>query len=140
MSGGRGLVRTWALVAVAVTSLALIGFSAWLISILSANDWCTTAAGMAKYADGAPDTIAGGCFQLLTRQVQALAINSHITLGTLALCLAVLVVIVLAGGKVKFTASKDGVTADIERDVDEAVQVVADAAQETADVIKGDRP
>lgn len=127
-------IRSWALVSVAVTTLALIGFGAWLISILASPDWCNRALGDAKYTEGPPEYAIGGCFSLMTRQVQALAINSHIVLGTLALCLAVLVVIVLAGGKLSFTANRDGMSADIAKD--EAAQTVADAAQDTADAIK----
>lgn len=128
-------IRAWALAAVAITTAALIFFAWRLIDIVSAPDWCNRALGAAKYADGPPEFAVGGCFALLTRQVQALALNSHIALGTLALCLAVLTVIVLAGGRLAFSASKDGVTADIAKD--EAADAVVEAAADKRDEIKG---
>lgn len=133
-------IRGFALLAVAITTAALIGFGWLLIDIVSAPDWCDRAIGAAKDAPGTarPEFAIGGCFALLTRQVQALALNSHIALGALALCLVVLTVIVLAGGKLTFSANRDGVTADMA--TDEAAQVVADAAQDQADQIKGTTP
>lgn len=130
-----GRIRTWALIAVAVTSAALIYFAHWLIERIASPDWCNRALGAAEYANGRPEYAVGGCFALLNRQIEALALNSHIAFGVLALCLAVLVVIVLAGGKVNFRASKDGVEADISRDVADAARDVAKAADAKADEI-----
>ena len=126
-------IRTWALIAVAVTSAALIGLSYWLVGLLSQPEWCTRAIGASQYVEGRPEYAVGGCFTLLQQQVSALALNSHISIGVLALCLAVLVVIVLAGGRLSFSASRDGVNADIQRD---AAQEVADAAQDEADTFE----
>lgn len=108
-------IRSWALVAVAVTSIALIAFAWWLIAMLSAPDWCGRAV-MAARESERPESAIVACFGLLTRQTEALAINSHIAIGTLALCLAVLVVIVLAGGRLSFKWNRDGVEADVARD------------------------
>lgn len=132
----RNSIRTWALVAVAVTSTALIGFGAWLIHLLSAPDWCGRAIGAAQEVTNRPEYAVGGCFTLLNKQVDALSINSFITLGTLALCLAVLVVIVLAGGKLSFKASRDGVEADVGRDPVQAAKQVAEAADNEAEKIE----
>lgn len=134
----RNSIRTWALVSVAVTSLALIGFSWWLIQILASPDWCNRAIGASK--DARPEFAVSGCFALLKQQVSALSVNSFIALGTLALCLAVLVVIVLAGGKLSFKASKDGVAADMASDPGVAAQHVADEAQDAADEVKDTAP
>jgi hypothetical protein len=136
MTQARNSIRAWALVAVAVTSLALIGFSWWLIGILAGKDWCDRAVGAAKDATR-PESAVAGCFTLLHQQVLALSINSYITLGTLALCLAVLTVIVLAGGRLAFKAGKEGVEADMSREPVQAAQFVADKAQGAADQVKG---
>jgi hypothetical protein len=135
MSEPRATIRTYALVAVSLTSLALIGFAWWLIGILAGRDWCDRAIGAAKDATR-PESAVAGCFTLLHQQVLALSVNSYIALGTLALCLAVLVVIVIAGGKLSFKAGAGGVEAD----VGQAAQVVADAAQEQADQVKAAAP
>lgn len=138
MSETRNTIRSWALAAVALTSLALIGFAAWLIWLLGVADWCGRAVGATKAADARPEYAVGACFNLLNKQVEALSINSFIALGTLALCLAVLVVIVLAGGKLSFKAGKDGVETDIGRQPEAAAQFVADTAQGAADQVKGE--
>lgn len=138
MSDHRSSIRTWALVVVGATSAFLIGISIWLTFILSAPDWCNRAVGAAKYVDGRPAEAIQGCFGLLSRQVKALALNSHIAIGIIALCLLVLVVIILAGGRVNFTASKDGVSADIGRE--RAAKRVADAARDEAEQIKQETP
>lgn len=135
MTEPRNTIRTYALVAVAFTSFALIGFTAWLIYLLAFPDWCGRAVGAAKDV-ARSDLAVGGCFSLLQRQVLALSVNSYIALGTLALCLAVLVVIVIAGGRLSFKAGATGVEADVSHDPGEAAQTVADAAQVTADKVK----
>lgn len=130
-------IRRWALIAVGVTSAALIGFGAWLIYLLGDTDWCGRAVGASKTADARPEYAVGGCFSLLNQQVTALSINSFIALGTLALCLAVLVVIVLAGAKLDFKASKDGVEANVSHDAADAADAMVGAAVDKADEIKG---
>ncbi|MBO9516774.1 MAG: hypothetical protein J7493_01760 [Porphyrobacter sp.] len=110
MTARRNSIGTWALVAVAVTSAALIYFAWRLIGLIAAPDWCNRAMGTRT------DLAMGECFALLRQQVEALAINSHFAIGTLALCLAVLVIIVLSGGRLSFRANRDGVEADIARE------------------------
>ncbi len=109
----KSAIRTWALVAVAVTSAALVTLSFWLVWILSAQSWCTQVLGAAKYADGPPEFAVGGCYKMMMAQIQALSLNSHIAIGIIGLCLLVLVVIVMAGGTLQFTASRNGVSAGI---------------------------
>ncbi len=129
-------VRTWALVAVGLTSGAMIYFGWKLISLLAEPTWCNRAIGAADKSDARPEYAVGGCFSLLAKQVDALALNSHFALGTLALSLLVLVVIVLAGGKLSFKASKDGITGDIASDAAaEAANATAAAAVAKADEI-----
>ena len=105
-------IRTFALVIVAITSAFVMGMVIWLTRLLSDPSWCDRAIGAAKGADR-PETAFGGCFQLLTQQMSALAINSYIFGGVIALCLAALMIIVVAGGRLSFTGNKDGVSANI---------------------------
>jgi hypothetical protein len=113
MSAPRNAIRTWALIAAAVTSAALIYFAWRLIGLIAAPDWCNRALGF----ESRPDLAMAECFGLLQRQVEALALNSHFAIGTLALCLAVLVIIVLAGGRLSFRANKNGVEANVAREL-----------------------
>ena len=112
----KGQIRTWALVAVAVSSAFVIGIAVWLIAILSAQDWCSRALGAARYATGRPANAIDACYDLMGMQVGTLGTALLIVIGVQALCLLVLVVIVLAGGKLSFKASRDGVEADVGRD------------------------
>ncbi|MBX7459569.1 hypothetical protein [Qipengyuania huizhouensis] len=130
----RHLVSTWALVCVAVATAALIFFAYDKTEHLSAPDWCARAGWAAKQGDR-PESAIQGCFGLMSKQIDALAIDSHIAHGTIALALLVLVVIVLAGGRLSFRGGKDGVDLNISRN--EAAERVADAADEEADRIKG---
>lgn len=139
MTEQRNTIRTFALCCVAVTSLFIMGLVIWLTQLLSQPDWCDRAIGASKTAAGGtrPEYSVGGCFSLLNQQVQALAWNSHIAIGVVALSLLVLVVIVLAGGQLSFKGGKDGIEANISGEPDEAAQFVADKAQVAADVVKG---
>lgn len=130
----RNSIRTWALVAVALTSAAVIAFLWWLIDLLAQPDWCARALGAAKYVGGRPEFAVTGCYDLIMRQVEAIALNTHYLTVTLSLCLLVLVVIVLAGGRLSFTAGKEGVSANIEHhEKAAAAHRVADAAEDEAD-------
>ena len=134
MTEPRHTIRTWALIATAVTSAAVIYFAWWLIDLLAAPNWCQRAMGAAEEANARPEFAVRGCFNLLRLQVEALAINSHVLMGTLALCLAVLVVIVLAGGRVSFKASRTGVEGEMGKDrpVVRAAKRVEEASSEAA--------
>ena len=134
MTGARNTIRSWALGAVAVTSAFLIAVATWLIYLLGVSDWCQSAIGATKGV-ARPDSAVAACFDLLKMQVGGLTQSLLIVLYTFALCLAVLVVIVLAGGKLSFKAP--GVEADVSHDPGEAAQTVADAAQSQADAVKG---
>lgn len=118
MIPNRNLIRSYALVLVGVITAFVIGMSVWFTVLLSAPNWCDRAIGAAKDAPGEtrPEYAVGGCFNLLNQQVGALAINSHIALGVAALCLLVLVVIVLAGGRLAFKAGREGIEGDMGAD------------------------
>lgn len=109
MSEPRNTIRTWALIAVAVSSVFTIGIAIWLIIILSVQDWCGQALGAAKDAAARPESAIQACFSLMDKQVTTLGRALLIVIGVQALSLLVLIVIVLAGGKLSFRASKDGV-------------------------------
>jgi hypothetical protein len=66
---------------------------------------------------------------LLKIQLKALATNSFIFGGVIALCLLTLIVIVIAGGRLQFSASKTGVSGNMSSAEDAAA---ATAAAQTA--------
>lgn len=133
MTQPRNTIRTFALVCVAITSFFVMGMGIWLTLLLSASNWCARAIGAGQIANR-PQNAISGCFTLLHDQVEALAWNSHIFAFVIGLCLAALMVIVVAGGRLSFKATKAGIETDIAPD--DAAQVVADAAQDKANEVK----
>lgn len=108
-------IRAFALLCVAATSAFLAYLALKLIGVLSSPSWCSTALQAEKIT--AKETFVGltACIDLLKIQLSALALNSQIVIGTFAMCLGVLVVIVIAGarasaelpGGAKFNVSPD---------------------------------
>lgn len=138
MPAPKHTIRTFALVCVGVTSVFLMSMIIWYTMLLAGRDWCARAIGAAQQSDR-PETAISSCYTLLTQQVEALAWNSHIFVAIIALCLLVLMVIVVAGGRLSFTGSKDGISADIGSDkAAKAAHEVADAAVDKADEIEGE--
>lgn len=117
---GHGILLGFALLCVAVTS-SFIMVMAWRINdILARPEWCARALGAGKSVAEGKAPIAGlnGCINLLTIQLRSLATNSHIFAGAFAMCLLVLIVIVVAGGRLSFKGSKDGIEGNIGRGED----------------------
>lgn len=126
-------IRAFALLCVAATS-AFLGYMALLlIDTLSSPTWCSTALQAERIT--AKDSFVGltACVDLLKIQLHSLAINSQIVIGTFALCLGVLIVIVIAGARLagKLMGSEIDVAPA------EAADAVADAAVDKASEIKG---
>lgn len=122
-------IRAAALLCVAVTSVYLMWMAYRVNEILSSPEWCSKA----LQAERISSQNFGGltaCTQMLMVQLKSLATNSHILFGVIALCLLVLIVIVIAGGKLSFQATKEGVSANVGKD---AQQVAAIAATQTAE-------
>jgi hypothetical protein len=90
-------IRTFAIICVAVTTAYVMWLGNKVNDTLSGPGWCRTALGAEK-ASSTDGTIKGldACVGLLTIQLKSLSTNSHILLGTIALCLAVLIIIVVA--------------------------------------------
>lgn len=116
MTQPRNTIRTFALICVAITSLFIMAMSYWLTTILAAPDWCGRAINAEKLSAARATSAVELCKDLLLEQVNALANNSHIYSGSIALCLVALMLIVVAGGRISFSASKTGVAGNISRD------------------------
>lgn len=122
-------VRGFAVLCVALIA-AYIMWMGWRLSnILSSPEWC----GKALQADRiTPDSKFDGltaCVGLLQIQLRAIATDSHIYAAVVALCLLTLIVIVIAGGRLQFSASKTGVSGNMSSAEDHAATT---AAVETA--------
>lgn len=117
-------IRAFAVLCVAVTT-AYIMWMGWRLSnILSSPEWCGKALQADKITPDSKFDGLTGCVGLLQIQLKAIAIDSHIFAGVVALCLLTLIVIVIAGGRLTFSASKTGVSGNMSSDDVIPVQVV----------------
>lgn len=136
----RSAVQKYAVGLVAATSLFIMGMNVWQTYLLSSSNWCNRALGAEKLTVGDNSRLDAmtACIGLLTRQVNAISQNALIYAGTLALCLLVLVVIVLANARLNASASLHGGSLNISNanDPAAAAQRTADAAQDEADAIR----
>ena len=133
----RDSLITWSLVLCTLIGVG-IGYFNWRYTeILSAPDWCNRALGASKFADSTPEFAVGGCFNLMREQISAIAWNSHVAIGSLAVVLVAIGVIALAGGKLTLNAGKDGISANVSKEATpaEVAQTVADVATEGAEAI-----
>lgn len=129
-------IRTFALVCVAATSIFFGYLAIHLIGILQSPDWCGRAIQANRITPASNFVGLTGCMDLLKMQVGALAKALLIVIGTFALCLGVLMVIVVAGARL--AGKLFGNDIDVSRqDAPQAAQTVADAAQGQADEIAG---
>lgn len=121
-------IRGFAVLCVAVIA-AYIMWMGWRLSnILSSPDWCSKALQAERITPG--NTFVGltACVDLLKIQLKSIATDSHIFAGVVALCLLTLIVIVIAGGRLSFAASKTGISGNMSSSEDAA----AAAAIQTA--------
>jgi hypothetical protein len=132
----RNPISTFAVLCVACTAAFLGYLTFWLTTTLSSADWC----GKSLQAERISSQNFGGltaCVDLLKIQLGALAMNSHIAVGSFALCLIVLIVVVIAGAKANFKAGKDGIEGSVSRDAAQAADHVVEGAEEAAAEVKG---
>lgn len=101
MAGDSGMlknpIRAAAVTCVAITSAFIMWMGYRINEVLAGPLWCSRAIGADKAASDSKIDAASSCIGLLTIQLKSLATNSHILLGSLALCLLTLIVIVIAG-------------------------------------------
>jgi hypothetical protein len=129
-------VRAFALLCVAVTS-AFVMWMRWeQFQVLSSPDWCNRAVKAEQLQPESRLDAALACVGLQQVQIKAIANNSYIDGGTIALCLLTLMVIVVAGGHLSFTAP-GGIGANM-GGAAKAADEVADAAVDKAEEIKSE--
>jgi hypothetical protein len=103
----------FAVICVAATSIFVMVMSNQLIHILAGPEWC----GKALQAEKISSQNFGGltaCITLLQIQLKALALNSYIFGGVIAMCLLTLIVIVIAGARLDVKATATGFEANMD--------------------------
>jgi hypothetical protein len=101
----------FAILCVAVTSGFIMRMAIKLTDTLASPDWC----GRAIQAEKLTGTrSSSSCVDLMKLQLGSLALDNHIYAMTLAVCVGVLVVVVLAKARLDLEASKDGLKGSVE--------------------------
>lgn len=126
-------VLAFALICVAASSAFVMWMQITLVTTLSSPDWCARAINAEQLAAVRGQSSIAICANLFDKQLGSLAIGLFINAGTNALALLVLIVIVVAGGKLKFNASREGVDVDIGKAVAAGAQETAAAAVDKAE-------
>jgi hypothetical protein len=125
-------IRTFALVCVGLSSIFIMAMVVWLTFVISSPSWCHQALGADKVVESRSAEAITGCLDLFQQQLTALSWNSHIFAAIIALCLLVLMVIVVAGGRLSFKASKDGLEGNIS---EESQEIIKDNAESIIDEV-----
>lgn len=114
----------------------------WQTTVLTSEKWCANAMASERIASTSSDKQAAAavksCNELLAIQLNAVATDSHMDHGTVAILIIVLVVVVIAGARAAWKLSTSGFEGSVSRDdeVDEAADKVAGAAVDKAEEIK----
>lgn len=127
-------IRAFAVLVVAVIAGYVMVVGWRLIDILASPDWCSRALGAEKESPGRTLEGLKACLKSMEAQIGAIAIDSHISQGVVAMCLLTLIVIVIAGGKLNFKADKTGVSGSIGKE--DAQAIAAAGAEQAANAAK----
>jgi hypothetical protein len=109
-------VSTFAVFLVAATGLYLAYMTNQLLQVLTSPHWCANAIQAEKISPGNTYVGLTTCVSLLTIQLQAVATGFHISVGSFALTLIVLIVVVIAGAHATFKAGSQGIEGSVGRD------------------------
>jgi hypothetical protein len=131
-------ISTFAVGCVAATGVYLAYMTNRMAGVLESSGWCAKAIQAERISPGSTYVGLTTCVELLKIQLQAIATGFHISVGSFALTLIVLIVVVVAGAHATFKAGSDGIEGSVGRDVAQAADKVAGAAVDKADEIKGE--
>lgn len=136
----RNPISFFAVFCVAATATFLGYMTSRMADVLESPKWCSTAIDAERISPGSTYVGLTTCVDLLKIQLQAMATGFHISVGSYALTLLVLIVVVIAGARASAKIGPDGLDFDVSRDATKAAEQVANAAEEEADEIKSGGP
>lgn len=131
----RNPISAFAVLSVAVTAAFLGYMTLRMSNVLESPSWCSTAIQAEKVSPGSTYVGLTTCVELLKIQLEAMATGFHISVGSFALTLIVLIVVVIAGAKANFKAGKDGIEGSVSRDAIAAADHVVEKAAEGAEEV-----
>ncbi len=136
----RNPISVFAILCVACTAAFLGYMTLRMATVLESPAWCSTAIQAERISPGSTYVGLTTCVTLLQIQLEAMATGFHISVGSFALTLIVLIVVVIAGARASFKLGKDGIEGNVSRDAAQAAEQVAEAAVEEAEVVKQGEP
>lgn len=102
-------ISTFAVLCVAATAAFLGYMTLRMAGVLESAGWCAKAIQAEKISPGSTYVGLTTCVELLKIQLQAMAVGFHISVGSFALTLIVLIVIVVAGARASGKLGSGGV-------------------------------
>ena len=120
----RNPISTFAVACVAAVGVYLAYMTNQLLQVLTSPHWCANAIQAEKISPGSTYVGLTTCVELLKIQLQAIATGFHISVGSFALTLIVLIVVVIAGAHATFKAGSSGIEGSVGRDEPQPVKVV----------------
>lgn len=115
----RNPISFFAVLCIAAIGIFLGYLIVWHTNVLSSEGWCAKSIMAEKISPGSSFVGLTTCTELLKIQLQAMALNSHIMLGSYSFMIVVLMVVVVARAKasanlpggVSFNVAGEGETA-----------------------------
>lgn len=136
-------ISSFAILCVAATSGFLAYMTVRMSIVLESPDWCSRAIQAERISPGESYIGLTTCVDLLKIQLEAMATGFHISVGSYALTLIVLIVVVIAGARASFKLGKDGIEGNVSKHDDPAAAAadhVVAGAQEAAAEVKDEAP
>jgi len=129
-------ISSFAILCVAGTSIFLGYMTLRMAGVLESSGWCAKAIQAEKISPG--DTYVGltTCVELLTIQLGAIALGFHIAVGSFALTLLFLIVVVVAGARASAKLSATGMEFNVGKEAEKAAEHVVEGAKEAAAEVK----
>lgn len=129
-------ISTFAVLCVAATAAFLGYMTLRMVAVLESTGYCSKSIQAERITPGSSFEGLTGCIDILKIQLNALGLGFHISVGSFALSLIVLIVIVVAGarasGKMSATGVEFNVGKEDENPKSEAAKEVAVAAVDKA--------
>lgn len=120
----RNPISLFAVLCVAASAMFLGVMAYRMVAVLESSAWCAKAIQAEKISPGSTYVGLTTCVDLLKIQLQAVATGFHISLGSFALSLIVLIVVVVAGARASWKIGKDGFEGNVQREPPAPVTVV----------------
>lgn len=130
-------VSTFAILCVAGAAIFLGYMTLRMAGVLESSGWCAKAIQAEKISPGTTYVGLTTCVELLKIQLSAMALGFHIAVGSFALTLVFLIVVVVAGARASAKLTATGMEFNVGKHVaEEAAEHVVKGAEEAAAEVK----